>query len=68
MKKYTPKEAAAIIGYSVSTMKQWRKGRKRWHPGLSGPRFFSVNGRIFYTDEALEDWERLCRTDIDEIV
>ena len=53
MQRLTPKEAAQIIGYSVSTM-------KHWEPGLPGPRFFSIHGRIFYSREALEDWERLC--------
>ena len=56
MQRLTPKEAAQIIGYSVSTMK------KVWEPGLLGPRFFSIHGRIFYSREALEDWERLCRS------
>lgn len=60
MQRLTPKEAAQIIGYSVSTMKHWRRGKKVWEPGLPGPRFFSIHGRIFYSREALEDWERLC--------
>lgn len=32
-------------------------GRKIWEPGL-GPRFASINGRIFYTHSSLADWMR----------
>ena len=53
------KEAAAILGFSASTLRQWRRGKKTWEPGL-GPRFYSLHGRIFYSPEALEDWEFLC--------
>ena len=55
MEKLTPKQAAAVLEYSVSSLKRWRKGQKHWKPGL-GPRFFSINGRIYYPREALEDW------------
>lgn len=67
MQRLTPKEAAQIIGYSVSTMKHWRRGKKVWEPGLPGPRFFSIHGRIFYSREALEDWERLCGSTRDNV-
>ena len=67
MQRLTPKEAAQIIGYSVSTMKHWRRGKKVWEPGLPGPRFFSIHGRIFYSREALEDWERLCGSARDNV-
>jgi DNA-binding transcriptional regulator YdaS (Cro superfamily) len=59
IKRLSTKEAAAMLGFSASTLRQWRKGRKAWEPGL-GPRFYSINRRIFYTQEALEDWEHLC--------
>lgn len=55
MKKLTPKQAAAVLDFSVHTLKRWRKGNKYWRPGL-GPRFFSIHGRIYYSAEALSDW------------
>lgn len=55
-KRLSPKEAAAILGYSHHTLKKWRKGRKSWEIGLKGPKFKSVHGRVFYTPGALEDW------------
>lgn len=67
LEKLTPKETAQEIGYSVSTLKRWRQGHKQWNPNLWGPRFYSVHGRIFYTRESIEDWERLCRRDRDEM-
>ena len=57
--RLTTDDAASILGFSASTLRQWRKGQKEWRPGL-GPWFYSVNGRVFYTHESLEDWERLC--------
>ena len=62
-KKFSTKEAAAILGYSQYTLRNWRQGFKHWKIGLSGPRFDSVHGRIFYTFEALEDWLKLCGTE-----
>lgn len=59
-KKFSTKEAAAILGYSPFTLRNWRQGFKHWKIGLSGPRFDSVHGRIFYTEDALEDWLKLC--------
>lgn len=58
MKRYTPKEAAVILGYSIETLRHWRRGKKIWEPGL-GPRFFSIHGRIFYTEASLSDFIRL---------
>lgn len=52
----TPKEAACLLGYSQHTLKKWRQGRKRWEPGMRGPRFKSVHGRIFYDVEVLMCW------------
>jgi hypothetical protein len=57
------KEAAAVIGYSFHTLKKWRRGRKVWEFGLKGPKFASVHGRIFYTQDAVEDWLTLCGGD-----
>ena len=54
---YSTKEAADILGYSPETLRHWRMGRKVWEPGL-GPRFSSVNGRIFYSPAALDIWMR----------
>ena len=62
-RKLSTKEAAAILGYSHYTLRNWRQGFKHWKIGLSGPRFDSVHGRIFYTFEALEDWLKLCGTE-----
>lgn len=59
-KKLSTKEAAAVLGYSPLTLKKWRKGRKVWELGLRGPKFGSVHGRVFYTVDALEDWQKLC--------
>lgn len=59
MDRLTTKEAAAILGYSVSTLRHWRKGSKVWRPGL-GPYFFSINGRIFYPKESIDDFLCLC--------
>ena len=67
MDRLSTKEAAAIIGYSAETLKHWRHGEKRWRPGIPGPRFFSIHGRIFYSREALEDWIRLCGNDRDNM-
>lgn len=62
-KKFSTKEAAAILGYSQYTLRNWRQGFKHWRIGLSGPKFDSVHGRIFYLEDALEDWLKLCGTE-----
>jgi hypothetical protein len=62
-KRLTTKEAAVILGYSHMTLKKWRQGRKEWELGLRGPKFKSVHGRVFYTEDALEDWLKLCGGD-----
>jgi hypothetical protein len=62
-KKLSTKEAAAVLGYSPYTLRNWRRGCKQWHLGLPGPKFGSVHGRIFYLMEALEDWQELCGTE-----
>ena len=62
-KRLTTKEAAVILGYSHMTLKKWRRGRKEWELGLRGPKFKSVHGRVFYTEDALEDWLKLCGGD-----
>lgn len=54
-KKLSTKEAAEVLGYSHYTLRNWRQGFKRWRIGLSGPRFDSVHGRIFYTEDWLDD-------------
>ena len=62
-KKLSTKEAAVILGYSPYTLRNWRQGFKRWRIGLSGPKFDSIHGRIFYTEDALDDWMKLCGTE-----
>jgi hypothetical protein len=62
-KRLSTKEAAAVLGYSPYTLRNWRRGCKQWHLGLPGPKFSSVHGRIFYLMEALEDWQELCGTE-----
>ena len=62
-KKFSTKEAAAVLGYSYHTLKKWRQGHKIWVLGLRGPKFKSVHGRVFYTVDALEDWLKLCGGD-----
>lgn len=56
--RLTTKEAADLLGYSAATLKRWRHGAKTWQPGL-GPRFYTINGRVFYRRDWIEDWERL---------
>ena len=56
--RLTMKEAAAVLGYSISMLQHWRKGSKVWRPGL-GPYFFSINGCIFYPKESIDDRELL---------
>jgi hypothetical protein len=59
-KRLSPKEAAAVIGYSVHTLKKWRKGKKTWEFGLRGPKFVTIHGRIYYSEDALDTWITLC--------
>ena len=56
MREMTTKEAAMYLGYSHETLKKWRMGQKVWQPGL-GPKFVSVNGRIKYREDWLDDWK-----------
>lgn len=63
IKRLSTKEAAEALGYSPYTLRNWRQGFKRWRIGLSGPKFDSVHGRIYYTMDALEDWQKLCGTE-----
>lgn len=60
--RLSTKEAASYLGYSVSTLRHWRKGQKEWHPGL-GPHFFCINGRVWYTAAALALWARQYASD-----
>lgn len=63
MKRLSTKEAADYIGFSPHTLRNWRKGRKRWTIGLYGPKFGSIHGRIFYIPSDLDAWMELFRTD-----
>ena len=65
VQKLSTKEAAAYLGYSPFTLRNWRMGRKEWRIGLRGPKFHSRHGRIFYFMEDLETWEKLCGTEKD---
>lgn len=56
-KLMTTKEAAVYLGLcSPRTLSRWRHGRKVWDNACFGPRFFSVNGRIFYAQKDLDEW------------
>lgn len=55
--RMTPKEAAAYLGFSTSTLEKWRRGKKVWDEADRGPRYTSLNGRIWYRRDWLEDWE-----------
>ena len=57
MKGMNTKAAALRLGYSVSTLRRWRKGQKVWQVGNKGPKFTEVNGRILYTEEWLDEWQ-----------
>lgn len=52
----SPKEAAAYIGYSERSLAGWRAGRKAWEPGTKGPRFSTLNMRIWYRRDWLDEW------------
>ena len=67
LKRLSTKEAADYIGFSPHTLRNWRKGRKRWTIGLYGPKFGSIHGRIFYTPGDLDAWMELFRTDRHDI-
>lgn len=55
--RMTPKEAAAYLGFSTSTLEKWRRGRKVWDESNRGPRYTSLNGRIWYRRDWLDDWQ-----------
>lgn len=55
--RMTPKEAAAYLGFSTSTLEKWRRGKKVWDESDRGPRYTSLHGRIWYRRDWLEDWE-----------
>lgn len=66
MKRLTTKEAAAFLGYSPYTLRNWRQGYKTWRVGLNGPKFDSVHGRIYYLEEDLCTWMALSGTSMNE--
>ena len=55
--RMTPKEAAAYLGFSTSTLEKWRRGKKVWDESNRGPRYTSLNGRIWYRRDWLDDWQ-----------
>ena len=55
--RMTPKEAAAYLGFSTSTLEKWRRGRKVWGESNRGPRYTSLNGRIWYRKDWLDEWQ-----------
>ena len=55
--RMTPKEAAAYLVFSTSTLEKWRRGRKVWDESNRGPRYTSLNGRIWYRRDWLDDWQ-----------
>jgi hypothetical protein len=56
MAPISPKEASAYTGYSERTLASWRRGRKEWAPDSKGPRYATMNGRIWYRLDWLDDW------------
>lgn len=52
----TSKQAAELIGYSHLTVRNWRQGKKTWEPGLRGPKFHSIHGRIVYKRADVLEW------------
>ena len=54
MAPISPKEASAYTGYSERTLASWRRGRKEWAPDSKGPRYATMNGRIWYRRDCLE--------------
>lgn len=52
----TTKEAADYLGYSESALRSWRNGQKVWESGNEGPKFTSINGRIWYRRKWLDEW------------
>lgn len=59
IKWMTTKEAAAYLGLcSARTLARWRHGAKEWSPECFGPRFSSLNGRVFYAQSDLDDWSQ----------
>lgn len=51
----TTKQAAAYIGYSVSTLSHWRNTKDY------GPKFvLTKSGRIWYSKEDLDEWAAAC--------
>jgi hypothetical protein len=52
-KKFAPKEAADILGVSVSTLAVYRTQRAGKNPA---PRYEKIAGRIFYRSEDLKEW------------
>jgi len=46
---FSEKEAAAVIGVSLSTIRRWRRSR-------TGPAFFRFGGVLRYAREALEEF------------
>lgn len=55
--RMTPKEAAAYLGFSTSTLEKWRRGKKVWDEMNRGPRYTSLNGRIWYRKDWLDEWQ-----------
>ena len=55
--RMTPKEAAQYLGFSTSTLEKWRRGRKVWDESNRGPRYTSLNGRIWYRKDWLDEWQ-----------
>lgn len=55
MEFMTTKEAAAYIGYSVSTLRHWRKYKSY------GPKYvLTKSGRYWYSKEMLDEWRNAC--------
>ena len=51
----TTKEAAEYIGYSVSTLRNWRRNKDY------GPKFvLTKSGRYWYSKAMLDEWREAC--------
>lgn len=50
----SPEQAAARLGLSLHTLKEWRKSKPR--SSETGPRFYRVGRQIRYRRDDLEAW------------
>lgn len=52
------KDVSSMTGFSESALRHWRQGKKVWDSSLLGPAFFSIHGRIYYSNASVQLWMR----------